>query len=467
MLREHWSVMMASGSRIEKFEITPASAWRILYPLIDTEIRKRLALSPRNRELKKSRNSIISSCDTLLQRILSHESQKVVAASATVRGDDAQAVVDFIDQELINFDSPSHRWLRIVSLLSQICVSAQVYPQACKVLNDHKFDTSSPIAKDGHATIFKATREEGTKPLRLKVAHSGPQVSTSFFLKIQLMEVALLTHLSHQNVLPFYGVFTDPRSQRLCTVFPWMNNGTVVEYASRTFPKNPRKRLPLIADIIEGLCYLHELNIVHGDLKGTNILVSDDGRALIAELGQANFTLIPINLGDEPPLLTPHWTAPELLDDEVSRRPTKESDIWSFGCVIYEVLTMLIPYSNLTTTLQLIVAHAREEHPRRSGLEDDIWLAVTKCMRFDASARPSCYQARGLIASLEFVNNSFERRARGMKRLRNSGKNERGESPEGGDRRQVEISYGFVHNALQSVLDGANEDSYPSTSTDS
>ncbi|KAG6326687.1 hypothetical protein ID866_12305, partial [Astraeus odoratus] len=66
-------------------------------------------------------------------------------------------------------------------------------------------------------------------------------------------------------------------------VSAWMDNGNAYEYVQNTLV-DPR---PLLSDIAEGLRYLHnhEPPIYHGDLKGQNVLISDDGHALLADFG--------------------------------------------------------------------------------------------------------------------------------------------------------------------------------------
>lgn len=88
-------------------------------------------------------------------------------------------------------------------------------------------------------------------------------------------------HLSHPNILSFYGVYLE---KRICIISPWMEKGELSSYLGN-FPQIPRMPLvsiPLINgspmvqnnhqvfDIITGLLYLHQSGIVHGDLKAVS-----------------------------------------------------------------------------------------------------------------------------------------------------------------------------------------------------
>lgn len=93
--------------------------------------------------------------------------------------------------------------------------------------------------------------------------------------------------------------------------------------------------------ILEGIEYLHKLNIVHRDIKGLNILITKEGKIKIADFGVA------VNINDNQKTLsaggTPYWMAPETANgqDLVSTK----CDIWSLGCTVIELITGNPPYA--------------------------------------------------------------------------------------------------------------------------
>lgn len=105
--------------------------------------------------------------------------------------------------------------------------------------------------------------------------------------------------LDHPNVLPFYGVtyigrhlysvslqssIYRPDTNRV-QVSPWMECGTSISFVQK-FPQTDV--LKLLSEISEGLAYLHSLGIIHGDLRGANVLISD-GVARLSDFGLSNF----------------------------------------------------------------------------------------------------------------------------------------------------------------------------------
>ncbi|KAG6808087.1 hypothetical protein H0H92_005423 [Tricholoma furcatifolium] len=198
-----------------------------------------------------------------------------------------------------------------------------------------------------------------------------------------LNEAILCRNLSHPNIVPFLGVCFKGAAPLL--VYPWMENGDLVMYLKQ-HPLS--SRVQLLSDVALGLGYLHERSIVHGDLKGVNILVNESGRALIADFGLAS--ILPSSGG------TLMYMAPEILDPEAYN--TKETDIYAFGCVAYEVFAGKPPFANLRPHLVVrkVMDGHRPERPSDTspswnvwGLTEDVWALIEKCWHADPASRPA------------------------------------------------------------------------------
>ncbi|KAG9122590.1 hypothetical protein FRC07_000970 [Ceratobasidium sp. 392] len=103
----------------------------------------------------------------------------------------------------------------------------------------------------------------------------------------------------HPNVLPLFGLAEF--GSDLGLVSPWMSNGPLPRYL---------KRHPECVQICEGLSYLHRIGIVHGDVQGDNVLVSDDGRAVLANF--ENSWLQKLTHTADEPRMTPRWAVRHL-----------------------------------------------------------------------------------------------------------------------------------------------------------
>ncbi len=158
-----------------------------------------------------------------------------------------------------------------------------------------------------------------------------------------------------------------------------------------------------------------------------NVLVSDDGRALIADFGLSHIAVGSAmkssnGLGKG----TTRWTAPELLQDDDNARQSSECDMWSFGCLCYEVktsnrllylhtlirgqqvLTNKIPFYHLNEikVTALLVTYSRNT-PVLPGAIDDVKIdeqirdVIKKCWNFKPHDRPTCDFIRTTIASID------------------------------------------------------------------
>ncbi|KAJ7126710.1 kinase-like domain-containing protein [Mycena epipterygia] len=205
-------------------------------------------------------------------------------------------------------------------------------------------------------------------------------------------EALIWRQLSHPNLLPFYGLYYV--ESRLCLVSPWMENGHILEFIKNS--PSDVNRLSLILDVALGLEYLHKERIVHGDLKGMNILVTPSGRACIADFGLSTITdVMTVRFTHSTANArggTVRYQAPELLLAESLNH--FGSDVYAFACVCYEILTAKAPFfelpNDMAVSLKVIVGHrpSRPESIRVDGL----WILLQDCWEQTSDKRPTIAQ---------------------------------------------------------------------------
>ncbi|KAG6852960.1 hypothetical protein C0991_007876 [Blastosporella zonata] len=220
-------------------------------------------------------------------------------------------------------------------------------------------------------------------------------------LQLCSKEAILWGQLSHPNLLPFYGIYRFRNG--LSLVSPWMQNGDINIYL-----KNHRTadRLLLAYDIINGLKFLHENNIVHGDLKGPNILVDDSGIACVADFGLSSISdpNIPVFTSQSSAASrggSARWQAPELFDPESEKdaHNTVQSDVYAYACVLYEIFVEkppLFQYSRDHTVSFKVMNGERPTRPANGssswedwGLTKHIWSLMERCWLTEPEERPT------------------------------------------------------------------------------
>ncbi|KZT36413.1 kinase-like protein [Sistotremastrum suecicum HHB10207 ss-3] len=188
-------------------------------------------------------------------------------------------------------------------------------------------------------------------------------------------EMRLWSKVDHGNILAFLGFCFFPNvshaggSAQLSLVSPWMKNGTAIEYARN---KPDTDRISIIRGVINGIRHLHDKLIVHGDIKGGNVLMTDDGVPVLADFGLATLVENDPSLGPTHEMITstttaslrgtPRWMAPELLMSE-SQKSNNETDVWAFGCFVLELITLAVPYSSCRTDVNAMAAIMRGRLP--------------------------------------------------------------------------------------------------------
>ncbi|KAL3841026.1 hypothetical protein ACJIZ3_025617 [Penstemon smallii] len=162
-------------------------------------------------------------------------------------------------------------------------------------------------------------------------------------------EAQILSSLHHPNVVSFYGVVRDGPDGSLATVTEFMVNGSLKQFLQkkdRTIDR--RKRLIIAMDSAFGMEYLHGKNIVHFDLKCENLLVNmrDPHRPVckIGDLGLSKVKQHTLVSGGVRGTLP--WMAPELLSGK-SHMVSEKIDVYSFGIVMWELLTGDEPYADM------------------------------------------------------------------------------------------------------------------------
>ncbi|KAG6481351.1 uncharacterized protein LOC122014406 isoform X1 [Zingiber officinale] len=205
-------------------------------------------------------------------------------------------------------------------------------------------------------------------------------------------EALMLSCLHHPNVVSFYGVVRDGPECSLATVTEFMINGSLKKFLQkkdRTIDR--RKRLIIAMDVAFGMVYLHAKDIVHFDLKCENLLVNmrDPHRPIckIGDLGLSKVkqhTLVSGGLRGTLP-----WMAPELLSGK-SNKVSEKIDVYSFGIVMWELLTGEDPYADMQCASIIGGIVNNTIRPKIPTWCDPEWKSLMEsCWSLDPTSRPS------------------------------------------------------------------------------
>ncbi|KAG1750867.1 kinase-like domain-containing protein [Suillus lakei] len=241
-------------------------------------------------------------------------------------------------------------------------------------------------------------------------------------------ELGIWKRLRHSNILKFMGTTSD-FGPSVALVAPWINNGTLTSFLNQNNKTlKLRDRLLLLRDIAAGLNYLHtfsltedghtDLNpVVHGDITGTNVLIDGDRKAYLADFGLSG-TLKKLTGITYLAKMSCHpgavrWAAPELLSgEEPASAATTQSDMYSFGSIMLQVLTGKLPWCHLTGEL-LILRHVvvkKKTHPRPRNVcvTNRHWRFMTRCWSMTTIDRPPAEEAVQFVDSALYPSASAQ-----------------------------------------------------------
>jgi serine/threonine-protein kinase len=196
------------------------------------------------------------------------------------------------------------------------------------------------IGRGGMASVYLAHDLRHDRPVALKVldAELGAVIGAERFLR----EIQVVARLRHPNIVPLYD--SGDAGGRLFYVMPYLQGESVAQYLKRAGAFAPDEAARLVSEVAEALEYAHAQGIIHRDIKPDNIML-DERHAIVMDFGiaralteSASESLTPTGLIAG----TPAYMSPEqIAGDPVDGR----SDIYSLGCVLFEMLAAKPPFS--------------------------------------------------------------------------------------------------------------------------
>ncbi|KAF8597469.1 WD40 repeat-like protein [Ceratobasidium sp. AG-I] len=259
--------------------------------------------------------------------------------------------------------------------------------------------SSSPVARGGRGDVWKGELTNGMvvaiKSVWLHQVPGGDWKGA----KRAMRETYVWSQARHQNVQELTGLIMFQGF--LGMVSPWMENGNLHKYLE-VHPEV--ERYPLCVQLAAGVAYLHSIDMVHGDLKALNVLVSPEGVLKISDFDYSilsnttlRFSKTSKNHGG-----TLRWMAPELLKlvrNEAT--PTfapmrnKQTDMYALGMTLLEIVTGRIPYFEFRNDMAVYRAISRKKPPKRpkemaegDDRANEMWELLQKCWDHDPAVRP-------------------------------------------------------------------------------
>jgi serine/threonine protein kinase len=208
------------------------------------------------------------------------------------------------------------------------------------------------IGRGAMGAVFLAYDQGLERPVAVKFARSSSEMSTTENGLRFRQEIRLIGRLTHPNIVK---IFDCGEYQEWLYFVMELHLGPNLAMRLKGGPFDLSAGLVLLDELLAAAEYLHELGLVHRDIKPGNVLLAEGGRAVVADFGLARnaadprLTLAGMLVG------TPLYTAPEVF---LGARDHPASDLWSLGVLAYELLSGVVPFSAQTVHgLMMLVLH--------------------------------------------------------------------------------------------------------------
>lgn len=249
------------------------------------------------------------------------------------------------------------------------------------------------IGGGSQGTVYRAVQEGTKRIVALKVIHEGTLFSNIERRRFE-NEVELASKLKHQNIVSIYSFGQDRGRAFFAMEYV---DGEPLDIYLDTCILTVQQTLTLFEVICEAINYAHRNGVIHRDLKPSNIIIDKDGHAHIVDFGLAKLT--PIKATEQAPRMTVagefagtwHYASPEQVKRDSTPIDT-QSDLYTLGVLLYEMLTDTFPYPIQDESRDVIAQHILETAPippssYRSEIDNDIDTITLRVLHKDPEKR--------------------------------------------------------------------------------
>ena len=265
-----------------------------------------------------------------------------------------------------------------------------------------RYQVGRELGRGGMARVYLARDLKHNRDVAIKVIQ--PELSASLGHDRFLREIGIAARLRHPNIVPLYD--SGELSGSLYFVMPYEEGQSLRERLTQDGALPVSDAISVLRDVARALVYAHEHGVVHRDIKPDNVMLSG-GAAVVTDFGIAKAVSAALTGVSGPTLTqsgsaigTPAYMAPEQATGDPAT--DHRADIYSFGCLAYELFTGRPPFAS--ESMHLVIAAHLSTVPQpvtalRAEVPPGVGELLARCLEKSASARPQ--SARELLESLE------------------------------------------------------------------
>ncbi len=277
-----------------------------------------------------------------------------------------------------------------------------------------KYRITGLIGSGGMANVYKAVQLNGPhRTVAVKVLKEEYENDQAFVRRFQQEAQAVLS-LNHDNIVRSYDVGEEDGHHYI--VLEYVEGSTIKQRIGEQGAMPPRQAIQLAVQILDALAHAHECGIIHRDVKPQNVIVTPRGKAKLADFGIArDASSSTMTFAGTNVLGSVHYLSPEQAKGQAV---TVESDIYSMGVTLYEMVTGQVPFKG-ETAVSIALQHLQQPFPAPSQCNPQVPKAlndiILKAVRKDPAHRYHSAKAmrQDLLLALREPDGSFVAREDG------------------------------------------------------
>lgn len=217
-----------------------------------------------------------------------------------------------------------------------------------------RYEIEEKIGAGGMAIVYKAKDTLLNRTVAIKVLREQFASDDGFILRFH-REAQSAASLSHQNIVSIYDVGKDGQEEYI--VMECVRGMTLKDMIRNQAPLLPEKAIHIAYQIGEALAHAHANHIIHRDIKPQNILITLDGKVKVTDFGIARAASAAALTHTGDIVGSVHYLSPEQAKGV---QTNEQSDIYSLGIILYEMITGKLPYDG-DTPITIALKHIQEE----------------------------------------------------------------------------------------------------------
>src|ERR671939_1469709 len=247
-----------------------------------------------------------------------------------------------------------------------------------------RYELEQLVGSGGMSSVYRAHDRLLDRRVALKILHEHYTRDDDYVERFR-REARAVAQLTHPNIVTV--IDRGEQDGRQFIVFEYVDGVNLKELVDEEGPLPVREAIELALPVARGLSFAHDQGLVHRDVKPQNVLIDGDGRAKVTDFGIARsldvdgMTITGTIMG------TSNYIAPE----QARGQPVDEqTDVYSLGCVLYELLTADVPYGG-DNFVSVAMRHVNDPVPhvseRRRDVPPRLDAAIARAMAKDHNER--------------------------------------------------------------------------------